>query len=286
VRVVLTGVSGQVGAHLKPLLSGHEVLALDRHALDLTQPEAITHALTAFAPDLVINPAAYTAVDKAETERALAFAVNAEAPRAMAQVCQSLNAVLVHFSTDYVFNGVSSRPWREDDSTGPLSVYGESKLAGEHAIAETGCKHLILRTSWVYSRMGRNFLLTMQRLAAERDSLRVVNDQHGTPNWAGALARATVDTVGLGLDRLRAVSGTYHLTASGATTWHGFASAIVAAGERRIPVQPIASAEFPTPAKRPAYTVLDGGAFARTFGIALPTWEAGLAQCLHSPAPG
>ncbi len=285
-RVVLTGVGGQVGAHVLPLLAGHEVLALDRQALDLTDPQAITRTLTQFAPDIVINPAAYTAVDKAETEPALAAAVNTAAPRVMAEVCQSLDAVLIHFSTDYVFNGVNTRPWREDDATEPLSVYGETKLAGERAIAETGCKHLILRTSWVYSRMGRNFLLTMQRLAAERDSLRVVNDQHGTPNWAGALAQATVATMNLGLSRLRAASGIYHLTASGATTWHGFASAIVAAGEKPIPVHAISSAEFPTPAKRPAYTVLDGSAFTRSFGITLPSWQAGLVQCLQNAAPG
>jgi dTDP-4-dehydrorhamnose reductase len=287
VRIALTGVSGQIGAHLAPRLraQGHEVVALTRADCDLSQPAAITAALEKAQPELVINPAAYTAVDKAETERDLAFAVNEHAPHAMAQFCRARNVPLIHFSTDYVFDGENTRPWREADETRPVSTYGASKLAGEQAVLSTKCAAIILRTSWVYSRMGRNFLLTMQKLASERDALRVVADQHGTPNSAQALADAVAHMVSSGIENMKSHASTYHLTTRGATTWHGFASAIVAAGTRQVQVHAITTAEFPTPAKRPAYSVLDGGKFEATFNYAMPTWEDALADCLRTPPP-
>lgn len=286
-KVLLTGVSGQIGAHLAPRLRarGHEVLALDRRGLDLAHADRIAPIVRSLRPDLVINPAAYTAVDKAETDTAMAHAVNAEAPKQLALACAALSIPFIHFSTDYVFDGQASRPWRETDPTAPLGTYGATKLAGEQAIAQTGCRALILRTSWVYSKVGKNFLLTMQRLAAEKEFLRVVADQHGTPNWAGHLADAVTHVVGLGAQEIMQRAGVYHLTARGATTWHGFASAIVAAGQRRIPVHAITSAEFPTAAKRPAYSVLDGTAFEQAFAYPMPEWELSLAECLRSPAP-
>lgn len=287
-KVLLTGVSGQVGAHLAPRLraNGHEVIGLDRAALDLTDTADIEACVRAHAPDLVINPAAYTAVDKAQTEPELAHAINADAPGAFARACKRENIPFLHFSTDYVFDGNATDPWRETDLTSPISTYGATKLAGETAIAQSGCDALIFRTSWVYSTWGKNFLLTMQRLAAEKDFLRVVSDQHGTPNWAGTLADAVVHVVNRGDDQLRANAGVYHLSSRGETTWHGFASAIVAAGARQIPVQAISTAEFPTPAQRPAYSVLDPHKFETTFQYEMPQWQDGLRACLASASAG
>jgi dTDP-4-dehydrorhamnose reductase len=287
VKILLTGVSGQVGAHLLPRLvaAGHDVVAQDRTQFDLSQPDSLVEVIDRVAPDVLINPAAYTAVDKAESEQTLAHTVNADAVAAMARVCARRGVLLVHLSTDYVFNGESVQPWLETDQTSPISTYGATKLAGERAIADSGASAIILRTSWVYSRMGRNFLLTMQKLAAERDELRVVADQHGTPNWAGTLADAIVHTLAFSMSDLRQKCGIYHLTSRGATTWHGFASAIVASGGRKLPVRPITTAEFPTPAKRPAYSVLNGEKFERAFSYAMPTWESGLMACLRADAP-
>jgi dTDP-4-dehydrorhamnose reductase len=284
-KIVLTGSSGQVGAHLLPLLQGHEVIAPQRNELNLMDAQAVRAYIEKKAPQLVINPAAYTAVDKAETEPDAAFAINARAPEAMARACKKIGAPLIHFSTDYVYDGSATQPWTERDAAKPISVYGASKLAGEQAIAASGGAHIILRTSWVYSKFGKNFLLTMQRLAAEKEFLRVVSDQYGTPNWAGSLARAVAHIVNTPAAKLEAFSGIYNLNSHGATSWHGFASAIVAAGPRQLPVHPISTADFPTPAKRPGYSVLDAGKFERTFGYAMPFWGDALAQCLREPAP-
>jgi dTDP-4-dehydrorhamnose reductase len=284
-RIVLTGTSGQVGAHLLPLLRGHEVIAPTRAALDLADAHAVRAYIERVAPQLVINPAAYTAVDKAETESDLAYAINARAPEAMAKACKKIGVPLIHFSTDYVFDGGATRPWCEADAPHPVSVYGASKLEGERAIAATGCAHIILRTSWVYSKFGKNFLLTMQRFAAEKEALRVVADQYGTPNWAGTLARAVAHIIKIPAAQNGHISGVFHLNSHGQTSWHGFASAIVAAGARQIPVHPITTADFPTPAKRPAYSVLDAGKFERTFNYAMPYWGDALAQCLRTSAP-
>ena len=267
-RILLTGAQGQVGVELARLLPAHgDLTVTDRATLDLAQPDAIVAVMRGVKPQLVVNAGAYTAVDQAERERAAAFAVNATAPRVLAEEAKRIGALLVHYSTDYVFDGAASTPYDEEAATGPLNVYGESKLEGERAIVAAGAHALVLRTSWVYGLHGKNFLRTIQRLAAERDELKIVADQTGTPNWAWDLAAATSALVARGL------------SATGATTWHGFATAIVGdAGKPR--VLPIATTEFPTPARRPGYGVLDTARFQRTFGFALPAWQDALAACL------
>lgn len=279
-RILLTGAQGQVGVELAQLLPAHgELTVTDRSTLDLAQPDAIVAVMRGVKPQLVVNAGAYTAVDQAERERDAAFAVNSRAPQVLAEEAKRLGALLVHYSTDYVFDGAATSPYDEEAATGPLNVYGESKLAGERAIAATGARALVLRTSWVYGLHGRNFLRTIQRLAAERDELKIVADQTGTPNWARDLAVATSTLVARGLADLAERSGLYHLSATGATTWHGFATAIV--GDARTPrVLPIATAQYPTPARRPAYGVLDTARFQRAFAFALPSWQDALAACL------
>ena len=283
-RILVTGAGGQVGRELATWLKPHgKVIALDRSALDLADPDAIVATMRSVRPALVVNAAAYTAVDNAERDRDAAFAINARAPGVLAEEAKRQDALLVHYSTDYVFDGTATRPYREDDPVAPMSVYGESKLEGERAIAASGVHALVLRTSWVYGLTGRNFLLTIRRLAAEREELRIVADQTGVPNWARMLARATAGVVAQGLPSLVARSGLYHLSATGSTTWHGFARTIV--GDVARPrVVPIATHEYPLPARRPAYAVLDASRFAATFGLALPDWRDALAACLASPA--
>ena len=230
-RILVTGAQGQVGFELARLLPAcGEVVALDRAGLDLADPDALVARVRAVAPDLIVNAGAYTAVDLAETERASAFAVNARAPQILAEEARRIGALLIHYSTDYVFDGMAGVPYREDAPVAPLNVYGASKLAGEQAIAAAGAHALTLRTSWVYGLRGRNFLVTIRRLAAERPELRIVADQTGTPNWAVALATATADLVAQGLPALKERAGLYHFSATGATTWHGFAQAIVGSG--------------------------------------------------------
>jgi dTDP-4-dehydrorhamnose reductase len=281
---VVTGANGQLGHELAAALSASgTVIALDRAALDLEDAGAIRAALREHAPDLVVNAAAYTEVDRAESERDRAFAVNATAPEAMAAHARERGALLIHYSTDYVFDGAARTPYAESAPTRPLNAYGESKLAGEAAIEASGADAIVLRTSWVYGLRGRNFLLTIRRLAATRDELRIVADQTGTPNWCRELARATARLVERGLPYLRERRGLYHLSARGAATWYDFARAIVGeAGKPR--VVPIATAEYPTPARRPAYGVLDTALFERTFGFALPDWRRSLADCVNNPA--
>lgn len=289
-KLLITGAGGQLGRALARTLSRtHAIVALDRQALDLTDPAAISEALARHAPEVVLNAAAYTAVDRAESEPAAAFAVNATAPGLLAEAAAARGAVLIHFSTDYVFDGTlgaqERRGYREDDPTAPLGVYGATKLAGERAVlAHPG--HGVLRLAWVYGNDGANFMKTMLRLAAERDRLRVVADQWGVPNYTGDLA----DAVARMLDRpvealrdiLRTTGGLYHLSALGPTTWHGFASEIVHAGGygERVVVEAITTADYPTPARRPAWSVLDPTRFASTFGWQPPAWQAGLARCL------
>jgi dTDP-4-dehydrorhamnose reductase len=259
------------------------VIALDRAGLNLEDVDAIRATLRGHAPDVIVNAAAYTDVDRAESERDRAFAINAAAPGVMAEHARTHDALLIHYSTDYVFDGGASAPYTESAPTAPLNVYGESKLGGEEAIRDSGACALIFRTSWVYGLRGKNFLLTMRRLAATRDELRVVADQAGTPNWCRELARSTARLAALGLPQLRERCGLYHLSARGAATWYEFARAIV--GEGGNPrVVPITSAEYPTPARRPAYGVLDTTLFERTFGFALPDWRRSLADCVNSPA--
>lgn len=284
-RILVTGAQGQVGFELARLLPAHgDVVALDRAGLDLADPDAIVAAVRTLAPDLIVNAGAYTAVDAAESERDAAFAVNARAPQILAEEARRTGALLIHYSTDYVFDGTARTPYREDSPVAPLNVYGESKLAGEQAIAAVGAPALTLRTSWVYGLRGRNFLVTIRRLAAQRPELRIVADQTGTPNWARALATATAALVGQGLPALKDRAGLYHFSATGATTWHGFAQAILESGSAPV-VTPITTAEFPTPARRPAYGVLDTSLFRATFGFGLPAWQDSLAACLADDRP-
>ena len=291
-RILLTGANGQVGFALHRSLVAHgQIVATTRsgrlpgsnaacEAADFNQPDALAGLVGRITPDLVVNAAAYTAVDKAESEPDAAHRANAEAVDALARACAARGIPLVHYSTDYVFPGDAERPWREDDPTAPLGVYGASKLAGEEAIRASGCQHLIFRTAWVYGARGHNFLRTMLRLGADRDELRVVADQVGSPTPAAWIAQAT----GLAISRLTDHSGTWNLVAGGETSWHGFAEAIFEDAKRaglaeRMPtVLPVPSSEYPTPARRPAYSRLDASRLAGDFGIVLPDWREGLQQ--------
>lgn len=291
-KILLLGANGQVGFALHRSLVAHGgVVPTTRsgklpgsnaacETADLDRPDSLAGLVMRISPDIVINAAAYTAVDKAESEPEAAHRANAESVGALARACASRGIPLVHYSTDYVFPGDSSRPWREDDPTAPLGVYGASKLAGEEAIRDSGCRHLIFRTAWVYGARGHNFLRSMLRLGAERDELRVVADQVGSPTPAAWIAQATA----LALARLGEQSGTWNLVAGGETSWHGFAEAIFEAAvqsgllERAPSTQPISSAEYPTPARRPAYSRLDTSKLERDSGIQLPDWREGLLQ--------
>ena len=255
---------------------------------DLDQPRHLEALVARTAPEVVVNAAAHTAVDRAESEPQAAMRANAEAPAALAAACAARDALLVHYSTDYVFDGAAHLPYAVDAATAPLGVYGASKLAGEQAIRESGARHAILRTAWVYAAAGHNFLLTMLRLGRERDVLRVVADQRGTPTPAWLIADATVAMLRKGID----AAGTWHVTAAGETTWHAFAQAIFeGALERgllaRAPlVEAIATADYPTPARRPAWSVLDTSSLRRDFGIELPHWRDALALTLDQLAGG
>ncbi|MBW7961795.1 dTDP-4-dehydrorhamnose reductase [Bradyrhizobium sp. BR 10261] len=292
-RVLLTGTSGQVGAALRPLLQEqHTVLTPGRDAFDLSRPETLSARLDALAPDLIINPAAYTAVDKAEDEAALAFVINGDAPAAMARWAAARGVPMVHISTDYVFDGSGDRAWREDDPTGPLSVYGRSKLAGESAVRSAGGPHLVVRTAWVYAAKGANFMRTMIRLASERDSLRVVSDQWGTPTTARTIASVLVEILARReadlSDVFARANGLIHLTNSGSTSWHGFASAIVEGLRTRgVPLKaaevlPIATKDYPTKATRPANSRLDLTRLNEAYGLVPPAWERALAEELDA----
>lgn len=289
-RLLLLGGNGQVGRELRrSLLALGELVVATRDGAgadavaDFDAPGSLAALVARVAPDVVVNAAAYTAVDRAETDADAAFRVNAEAPAAIAAACAGIGTRLVHYSTDYVFDGGASRPYREDDATAPLGVYGASKLAGEDAIRASGARHAILRTAWVYAAHGRNFLRTMLRLAGERDELRVVADQVGAPTPAAWIADATADVLRGGAG----ASGTWHLVADGQTSWHGFAEAIMTEAQAlgllaRVPrVLPITTADYPTPAKRPAYSVLDTTKLRRDFGIAPPDWRDGLRATLR-----
>jgi dTDP-4-dehydrorhamnose reductase len=286
VKILITGANGQLGLALARRLgehaSGHAVTSHDRSSLDIANADACLRAVEQSQCDVVLNCAAYTAVDRAESERDAAFAANAIGPGNLAAACRRFDAFLVHFSTDYVFDGRGNRPYVETDATSPLGVYGESKLAGEAAVRSTYDAHAILRLSWVYSNDGANFYKTMLRLGAERDQLRVVADQFGTPNYTGELADAVAHMLSHSRAALREKSGLYHLSASGVTTWHQFAREIFTNAQlsRSPSVEPITTADYPTPAKRPAFSALDGSRFATTFGWEIKTWQQGLNRCL------
>ena len=293
--VLLFGGNGQVGHELRRSLRAlGDVVVTTRsgelpdgarcEVADFDRPDSLAALVERVAPAIVVNAAAYTAVDKAEDDVDAAFRTNAEAPGVLARACALRDIPFVHYSTDYVFDGQGSRPYREDDPTAPLGVYGASKLAGEDAIRAAGGRHLILRTAWVYGQHGHNFMKTMLRLGAERDELRVVADQVGTPTPAALIADVTTELLGL----RDAPSGTFHLTPRGETSWHGFAEAILEEALARglIPrapkVIPIATSDYPTRARRPGYSRLDIGRLEQVLGRALPEWRTGLRQVLGS----
>lgn len=289
-RVLVTGAQGQLGRALCQSFAGSaEVIACDRNALDLSNPDSIRSRIRDVAPDVILNAGAYTAVDRAESEKEMAMAINGRAPGVLAEEARRSSALLIHYSTDYVFNGSKSTPWVEDDAPAPLSVYGATKLAGEEAIRSVNGRFLIFRTSWVYAPEGKNFLLTMLRLGKERDSLNVVDDQVGAPTTARELARAT-RTIAEGIvtgkfDRQPEWAGVYHMTCSGSTSWCGFARAIFERGtsllDGKMPkVNPIATSDYPTPAKRPLNSVLSNEKVQKRFGLQLADWKSALDEVI------
>ena len=287
VKILLTGRNGQLGWELARALAPlGEIVAFDRAGLDLADPARLASTVRELKPDIIVNPAAYTAVDRAESESEAAFAINARAPRVLAEEAKRLGALLFHYSTDYVFDGAKAAPYLEDDATNPLGVYGASKLEGERAIAASGARHWIFRTSWVYAPRGKNFLLTILRLASEGKPLRVVADQFGAPTSAAMLARATAQALSTQVRAISRISphnapppsGVYHMTAAGRTSWHGFACAILREFRLDNAVTAIPASEYPLPAKRPANSVLDNSRLAAAFGIRLPGWEDGLRE--------
>jgi dTDP-4-dehydrorhamnose reductase len=299
--VLLTGKNGQVGSELSMLLPRlGRVVAVDPEQMDLLKPDDIRRKIREIRPQLIVNAAAYTAVDQAEKDETTARTINADAPALMAEEAKKIGAALVHYSTDYVFDGSKNSPYEETDTPRPINVYGETKLAGERGIENAGVPYLIFRTQWLYGTRGRNFLLTILRLATEREELRIVRDQIGAPTWSREIAQATTTVLaqlcagGLDTFLLPAVSGIYHMTAGGETNWHEFAEAILDKASvmpNRVPwftsatnghpllarrVVPVTTREFPTPARRPAYSVLSNSRLKQTFGVQLPDWRAQL----------
>ena len=286
-RILITGKTGQVGYELERSLQGlGEIIAVDRSQMDLADLDQVRDVIRRVKPTLIVNPAAYTAVDKAESEPELALRINGEAPGVMAEEARKLGAALIHYSTDYVFDGTKKGAYLETDPTCPVNVYGNSKLAGEQAIAASGVAHLILRTSWIYSTHGKNFLLTMRRLAQEREELGIVSDQYGAPTWSRTIADTTAHIVAQSLAAAdqaawwNARSGLYHLTAQGSTTWFGFTEAIMAHSSiaKKPRLKPILAQDYPVPAKRPANSVLSSQRLIETF-CGLPQWQQALALC-------
>ncbi len=293
-KILLLGKNGQVGWELQRSLAPlGEVLALDRHSThycgDLSKPEELAQTVLAYKPDFIVNAAAHTAVDKAESEPELAKLLNADAPAALAKAAAQVGAWLVHYSTDYVFDGSGTHVRQEGEGTGPLSVYGQTKLDGEKAIVASGCKYLIFRTSWVYAARGGNFAKTMLRLAQERDKLTVINDQHGAPTGADLIADVTALVVRSVVGTCNAdLSGVYHLVASGETTWHGYASHVIEKAKAIKPdlliktteVTPVPTSAFPTPATRPLNSRLCTAKLKQAFGLVLPPWQQGVDRML------
>lgn len=289
-RILLLGSTGQLGWELaRTLMPLGRVIAPDRGHCDLANVDTLAAQVDACKPDVIVNAAAYTAVDKAEQAPAVAMAINAHAPELLAVAARRHGALLVHYSTDYVFDGGKPGPYTETDAPNPLGVYGRSKLAGEEAVRAAGADHLIFRTSWVYAARGKNFLRTILRLAGEREALRIVADQFGAPTWARLIAQVTALALQQDLARRGQGafdSGTFHLTAAGETSWHGFASAIVAAARSHDPallcrtVMPITTAQYPLPAARPANSRLDGARLRARYALDMPPWDDGLRLCL------
>lgn len=293
-KILLLGKNGQVGWELQRSLAPlGQVLALDRHSTDfcgdLSQPERLAQTVLAYRPDVIVNAAAHTAVDRAESEPELARGLNADAPAALAEAAAQIGAWLVHYSTDYVFSGQGNQPWQEGDATGPLNVYGQTKLAGEHAIAAVCAKHLIFRTSWVFAARGGNFAKTMLRLAAERERLTVIEDQHGAPTGADLIADVTAHAIRQVMGQQgTALAGIYHLVAGGETSWHGYASHVVSQARRIKPelelkvndIAPVLTTAFPTPAQRPLNSRLNTQKLQSNFGLVLPPWQQGVDRML------
>jgi dTDP-4-dehydrorhamnose reductase len=286
-KILLTGRNGQVGYELERCLQVvGSVIAVDRTLMDLANLDQIRSVIREVQPDIIVNPAAYTAVDKAETEPDLAMLINGIAPGVMAEEARKLGAAMIHYSTDYVFDGSKESPYEENDEPCPLNAYGRTKLAGEHAVQSAGIKHLILRTSWVYGMHGKNFLQTMLKLAQERDELKVVNDQFGTPTWSRTIADVTASLIAQGRHAPDPVawwgknSGVYHVTSNGSTNWHAFAQALLSnAGLlQKTRVLPIPSAEYPTPARRPINSRLSCEKLRTSF-CSLPDWQTALRLC-------
>jgi dTDP-4-dehydrorhamnose reductase len=288
-RILITGGAGQLGWELRRTLAIFgEVVAPPRDILDLASVDSIVAAVRGVRPNLIVNAAAYTAVDKAESESELAMKINGEAPRILAEEAALRNAALIHYSTDYVFDGRKAEPYREEDEAAPINVYGRTKLAGEQGVMAAKAAHLIFRTSWVYGSRGRNFLLTILRLAKERKELKVVDDQVGAPTSARLIAEATAGTIAknysggrFDIDGFRETGGLCHLTAAGRTTWYGFAQAILVGREGVAKVLPIPTSAYPTPARRPQNSVLDSSKLEKQFGFSLPDWKVGLQLCLE-----
>ena len=292
-RILVPGKTGQVGWELQGALAPlGTVIALDRSGMDLANPDSIRRVIRDAKPEVIVNAAAYNNVDKAESEPELAMRVNGVAPGVMAEEAKRLGAILIHYSTDYVFDGERDRPYNEDDPPNPLSEYGRSKLAGEQAIASSGAPHLIFRTSWVYAARGQNFVRTMLRLGRERSELRIVDDQVGAPNWARFIAKATAQVLRQLGDGHKAIgnrAGIYNLTATGAVSWYGFASAIFVEAKAQLGMTPpklipITTAEYPLPARRPANSWLDNSKLTAAFGLTPPSWDAMLTACIHEMA--
>ena len=291
-KILLLGKNGQVGWELQRSLAPlGELTALDRNSNnycgDLANLSGLADTVRAIQPDIIINAAAYTAVDKAENDTEMAQTINADAVAVLAAEAQTLGAWLVHYSTDYVFAGDGTQPWQENDATGPLGVYGATKLAGEQAIQQANCKHLIFRTSWVYGARGNNFAKTMLRLAAERDSLTVINDQIGVPTGADLLADVTAHAIRAAYTQPE-LGGLYHLAAAGETSWHGYASYVIDTAEKMgqalktklDTIKPVPTSAFPTPAKRPNNSRLNTAKLQANFALTLPHWQAGVSRML------
>ncbi len=296
-KILVTGKNGQLGYELANKFSRtpkaqHEVISLDRRELDLSQPDHIVKTVRSIKPDLILNAAAYTAVDLAEKEADLAVAINGIAPGVLAEEANRLDIPIVHYSTDYVFDGSATRPYVETDPVAPLGVYGKSKLAGEIAVASIARRHLVMRVSWLYGNRRQNFMLTMLRLMRERESLSVVDDQIGSPTWVRLVADTTQRVLNFEADKaakapkaeLTIADGLYHVAASGVTSWHGFASAILANTRdpaRRVEnIRAISTLEYPTPAKRPAYSVLNCAKIEAALNFNLPSWDSQLLACV------
>lgn len=281
-KILLTGATGQVGWELqRALLPLGQVIAPGRDIFDLAEPDKMVNFIRELKPDGIVNPGAYTAVDLAETEPDRAHQVNAVAPGILAEEAQRLGAWFIHYSTDYVFDGQSSTPYLPDDRTNPLGVYGKSKRAGELAIGLVGSNYLILRTAWVYGMRGKNFLRTILQLARERQELKIVCDQTGSPTWSRLIAEVTAQIV----PQIKGIQGIFHLTAAGSTTWYDFAQAILRLdpdrGQQIVQtVSPIPTAEYPTPARRPSYSVLDCNSLVTQFNLYLPNWQETLALAM------